>query len=292
MKIGYLILAHKSPNQLKRLVNRLYVSDSVIYIHLDKKTKELDFYEALADKKDVKFIKNNIVANWGGFSLVEATLIGLREMLKNHKDIEYISLLSGLDYPIKSNRYIADYFKKRRGKEFIHFDPFPTKELQDGGMDRIEYYYDYDNNIMRKDKYELEMKAMGVKRKFIKGLKPYHGSQWWSLTRQCLEYVLDYIDNNKEIINFYRYTRFSDEQIFQTVIMNSGFSKNVINNNLRYIDWSNINKKTLHWIDNPPHPKILTASDYNLLIKSRHLFARKFEEEVDRNILDKIDTFL
>lgn len=292
MKIGYLILAHKNATQLERLIKRLYFKDSIIYIHIDKKADISDFTKIIEDKEEVYFVRNRISANWGAFSLVEATINGLKEMLSKNNEIEYISLLSGQDYPIKKNEDIISFFKDRKGKEFIHFAPFPTKELINGGMDRIEYYYDYDNKIMKKDQYEIEMKLISVKRKFIKNMNPYHGSQWWSLTRQCVEYVLNQIDKNREIVNFYRYTRFSDEQLFQTIIMNSKFSKNVVNRNLRHIDWSTVDRSKLDWINNPPHPKVLSMSDYNSLIKSRNLFARKFDENIDNAIIDMIDSFL
>lgn len=292
MKIGYLILAHKNPTQLCRLVDRINIEGSVIYIHIDKKVDISDFINTIKDKEKVHFVNNRISANWGAFSLVEATLNGLKEMLSKYNDIEYISLLSGQDYPIKKSNYIVNFFKERKGKEFIHFDPFPTRELINGGMDRIEYYYDYDNEVMKKNQYEIEMKLMGIKRDFIENMRPYHGSQWWSLTRECVEYVLDHIDKNKEITNFYRYTRFPDEQIFQTIIMNSKFSSKVVNNNLRYIDWSTVDRAKLDWLRNPPHPKVLLISDYNSLLRSRCLYARKFDENVDSEIIDKIDSFL
>lgn len=292
MNIGYLILAHKNPEQLGRLVDRLCFSGSFIYIHVDKKVDISDFTKAINMKEGVHFVNNRVSANWGAFSLVEATINGLKEMINNNKDVEYISLLSGQDYPIKKNNEIINFFEGRKGKEFIHFDSFPTKELINGGMDRIEYYYDYDNEVMKKDQYEIEMKSMGIKREFIENMKPYHGSQWWSLTRECVKYVLDYVDANREVINFYRYTRFSDEQIFQTIIMNSKFSQDVVNNNLRYIDWSNIDKTKLDWIKNPPHPKVLSILDYPSLLKSRSLFARKFDKNIDKVILNRIDSIL
>lgn len=250
------------------------------------------FINTINEKARIYYVKNRISANWGAFSLVEATLNGLKEMLSNHTDIDYISLLSGQDYPIKQNKIILEYLSENKEKEFMHFDPFPTNELPNGGMDRIEYYYDYDNNFMRKDQYEIEMKSLGIRRNFIENMRPYHGSQWWTLSRQCVEHVLDYIEHNKEIINFYRYTRFSDEQVFQTIIMNSNYAKNVVKNNLRHIDWSSVDLTTLDWIDNPPHPKVLTISNLKSLLKSKHFFARKFDDTIDGKILDELDKFI
>ncbi|MCR4436803.1 MAG: beta-1,6-N-acetylglucosaminyltransferase [Clostridiales bacterium] len=295
MLTAYLILAHKSPNQLKRLVARLSSENSHIFIHLDNKTVNvLDYFSIANEVKNVYFIANRVIVNWGAYSMVQATLNGLQQIMDTGIPFDYIHLLSGEDYPIKPNSYIQDFFNRNKGAEFLSYSAFPTPDLPGGGMDRIEYYYDFDNpdtsyNSPNYDVYEREMKQKGIKRKFIEGMKPYHGSQWWSLTANCIRYVLKTVGENSEITNFYRYSKFSDEQFFQTIIMNSEFSKKVINNGLRYIDWRNVDIKDIDWVNSPPHPKILTTMDFPLLYKSPALFARKFDEKVDSNILNMID---
>ena len=55
----------------------------------------------------------------------------------------------------------------------------------------------------------------------------------------------------------------------------------VLNDNLRYIDWS---KKGV------PLPTILTVEDADNLLNSSKLFARKFDIESNEAILDLIDS--
>lgn len=291
MRIAYLILAHKNPSQLKRLVDRISAEETSIFIHLDKKIKDTSEYDKIAaGKSNIHFISNRIPVHWGAFSMVRATLNSLQEIVNTGVQYEYISLLSGQDYPLKDNSFIKDYLSKNKGKEFLQHDVFPTGQLSGGGMNRVEYYYNFDrqNNF----DYESEMKLRGIKRKFIEGMVPYHGSQWWTLTGACVNYILDQVKSNKEITNFYRYTMFSDEQFFQTIIMNSRFADGVINDNLRYIDWSNIIWKKNMWTSNPPHPKNLTMADLPVLSASPKFFARKFDESEDAEVLDKLDNIL
>jgi hypothetical protein len=291
MRIAYLILAHKNPMQLKRLINVLRCDTDTFYIHIDAKVN-LDAFKFLEGLDNVHLIKKRVDIHWGAYSMVKATLNGLEEIVQSDTGCDYVSLISGQDYPIKNNKEIHEFLELNKGKEYLYFIKLPTWELPYGGMDRVEYYYNYDNEVYHSNEYEIEMKVRGIKRKFIEGMIPYHGSQWWSLTIQCVNYILELINNNKDIINFYRYSKFPDEQFFQTVIMNSPFSDKTVCDNLRLICWPSFNWKEVDWYKNPPHPLTLTVKDFNSIKKSQKFYARKLDEDVDADILDLIDTLI
>lgn len=61
--------------------------------------------------------------------------------------------------------------------------------------------------------------------------------------------------------------------------MNSKSKKNLINN-LFYIDWENRNST---------HPRVFVKSDFERLVESSKLFARKFDSTKDADILDLLD---
>lgn len=292
MRLAYLILAHKNPGQLQRLIGRLSNNYTDIFIHLDQKVEDkAAFLNNLSLFKNVFIIKQQVDIKWGAFSMIQATLNSLTEMVE-YGIYDYVSLLSGMDYPAKSNAEIMNFFIKNNGTEFLYYRENPSPELPLGGSDRFEYYYDYDSMVTNKNEYELEMRARNIKRPFITGMKPYHGSQWWSLTGRCIGYLLKAVESNKDIINYYRYTKFPDEQFFQTIIMNSEFGRSTVNNNLRYIDWSNVNWSTINWATSQPHPKTLVINDFYRLKYSGMLFARKFEENTDAAVLNLIDNLL
>ena len=79
-----------------------------------------------------------------------------------------------------------------------------------------------------------------------------------------------------------KYTWGSDEFLIATIVMNSPFKDQVINNNLRCITWS----------DGIANPKVLTVSDLNLLKSSSKFYARKFDITIDTGILDEIDALI
>lgn len=71
-----------------------------------------------------------------------------------------------------------------------------------------------------------------------------------------------------------------DELFLQTFVEMGNFGDRVKNDNLRYIVFDrNIDNK---------HPRTWTSKDYNVLMNSNYFFARKFDEKVDKYIIDKI----
>lgn len=281
MEIAYLILAHKNPEQLERLVDRLKCDGTDFFIHIDKKTRPIFNLDKLSEiDNKVNFIES-IDIYLGGFSLTKVILNGFKEILKKDKKYDYIVLLSGQDYPIKPNEYIKNFFEKNKGKEFIAYNPIPTVNwISDNyGWDRIEYYYDVDVNMAEGKDYNEVMEARGVKRKFLDGVEPYGGSAWFALTYNCVEYIVDFINKNEHFIQFYKYTKFSHEMLFHTTILNSHFAENVKNINIHYMDWSCNGGN-----------KILREENMVNIYISECLFARRFDIYIDKKILNEIDS--
>ena len=100
-----------------------------------------------------------------------------------------------------------------------------------------------------------------------------NGSNWFSITHDTACYVLNKYNNYKK---YFRHTLCPDEIFLQTILINSPDISRIIDENLRYIDW------------NRGNPYILKQEDYNMLMDSNKLFARKFDINVDRNIILKI----
>ena len=289
MKIAYLILAHINPGQLKRMIQRLHTANTWVYIHLDSKTPYTADFSAMAQElPNAFFISRRVNISWGAYSIIKAVLYGLQEIINSGIRFDYIHLMSGFDYPIKDIDHIFKFFTSNAGREFIHYRQLPIGEFYEGRMDRVWYYYDYDNihsafGSPGSCAYEAEMRRRGIKRSFIRGMKPYHGSTWWCLTGNCVKYILDAVNRNCEIENFFRYTKFPDEQFFQTLVMNSPFAQNALSENLWYLDWSEVNAS---------HPKTLDMGDFPALTHTPALYARKLDDRNGSQLFDRIDRLL
>lgn len=265
MKIAYLVLAHKAPEQIIRLINRLNYKDTYFFIHIDKNASDSVYrpvYKEFKKCKNVFFIKR-IKCAWADFSLVQATINGIKEVLNSGIDINYTILLSGQDYPIKTNEYIKTFLENKKGSCYIYNFSMPKPGWHNGLIHNIPKEYTLSSEIENL----------------------YGGSQWWGLTKECLEYIIDFIDKNKGYVDYCKKMFVPDEIFFHSIIMNSRYKDNVINDGLRYIDWDSM----------PPpknHPATLSEKYFPILSASPHLFARKMDMEFDANIFELIDNNL
>ena len=104
----------------------------------------------------------------------------------------------------------------------------------------------------------------------------YYGSQWWTLTYECAKEIYDILLKG-EYIDYYKGSLIPDESIFQTIYMNSRF-KDKYYDKLTYVNWKGqIN-----------HPKTFTIEDCDELKKVNYLMARKFDEDFDDIIINKL----
>ncbi|WP_300370948.1 beta-1,6-N-acetylglucosaminyltransferase [Brachyspira sp.] len=269
-KICFLILAHKNHNQIMRLINYIK-KDFDIYVHIDKKSKV-----NIKSFDNVKIYKE-MVTYHGDISLVKASLFLLREAFKNNHD-RYL-FISGQDIPLKTNREIINFFNIHKDKEFISYENIRNNDHIYNEMSfRLNTY-----NFGKLYRLILHRKI----RKFLSDLaiikrttpeNIYYGSQWWNLTNNAVKYILDYDENNPNFLKRFNYTWGSDEFFFQSILLNSPFKDNCVNDNLRYIVW------------NGGAPLNLKIKDYDCIKNNinNNIFARKFDETIDNDIIDKL----
>jgi hypothetical protein len=82
--------------------------------------------------------------------------------------------------------------------------------------------------------------------------------------------------------DFYRNTLIADASFFQTVLMNGKFKLTIILDDKREIDWVESSDIKLR-------PRIFLTADSEILINSKNLFARKFDENTDSDILSILE---
>jgi Core-2/I-Branching enzyme len=304
MRIAYIIIAHKCPDLLIRLVHRLHTPRSIFLIHVDKRTARKQYYEMASGLNHLPNVillpRNN--CHWGDFGHVRATLTGLKYLFNNHIEFDYVMLLTGQDYPIKPNDYIASFLMEANGKEFISYYNFPNPYWGEDVLPRrIELWHfrfleDWPFRMLRafvhlptNKQFNSRIKSiifssvnmMFSKRKLPGVMKPFGGPGYWCITRRCAKFINTFVDNNSKFVKFFKYVDCPDEIFFHTIIMNSSLSCNVINNDLRCID-----------ISEKKGPRIWQKHDLQILAQSNALIARKFDTAIDSEILNLIDTTL
>lgn len=318
MKHAYLIQAYHQPLMLKKLVAALNSEAAFFFIHIDAKFDVTPFYKALENIKNVQFVEKRIRVNWMGFSAVQAQLELIRAASR-FQHFDYYSLLSGSDYPIKSNQQIEEFLTGNH-TEYISYWKLTDRP---SWLDKIEYHYLIDRFPIRNYYPKITLRGLYwraffrlkpylPKRLPLAGITPYGGSQWWTLTHDCIELIQSYLDSHPEFFQAYRNTLSPDEMVFQTIALNSKFAAAAQNFsqyeewsratsdadklsetkmlpedsfNLRYIDWSGNAKIN----GDRGWPATLDDRDFESLKHSEALFARKFDAQRSAGLLDRID---
>jgi hypothetical protein len=297
MKIAYLITAHNQPSHLHRLVDALNTNNSAFFIHLDNKSDIREFKPEIYPK-NVKFLDNRIRVNHGGFSLVQA-MIQLIKTAFNADDFDYFQFLSGWDYPIKSTKFIYDFLSQSYPTNFINF--YQLTKSADFVENITKYYYiDLVGNspsFMEKPlkTFQYILKKTKYDRPFIPGMVPYRGSCWFCLNILTITYIINFLgtDNGRRYYNYFKMTQCADEIFFHTIVLNSPLAEFCrFYNGDEYAMSKNENKAYLHYIDwdqKRENPAIFDLNDFQTLMNSSALYARKFSETKSSLLLDLID---
>lgn len=297
MKHAFLILAHQDIEQLFRLIVALDSECSLFYIHWDKKQEHVlrlsSCFHKLQKKNNVFFVES-INVYWGGVSSVIATIELLKAAVQSSETV-YFHLLSGIDYPLKPLSFIFDFFAENNHNYLLYI---PEECRCEYYINRY-YFYDTDYMDVRGDIVGYKKRMMhnlllllqrstfllvqkfGLRIRKKNPMKYYHGSNWFSFTRDAVNYILERVSNEAWILKRFKYTAVSDESFFTMLIMDNPRLRNtVINDDLRLkMPDGTLNRGGC----------IRVEKDFEFIKNSSALFGRKFRTGVSDRLLDSID---
>lgn len=274
---AYLIMAHHQFAFLKELLLSLDDERNDIYLHIDQKASNFDFL-AFSNilKKSALYFTERLNVHWGGYSQTACELVLLKASVPRH--YTYYHLLSGSDFPLKTQDEIHQFFKEHAGKEFLHFDtPNPVPQIQE----RISLYHFFrESSCPLAEPLDMILtrlqRLLHVNRLRGQALSLQKGANWFSITHDFAAYVLSH---ENWILKHFRHSVCADELLLQTLAVNSPFMEQVFDpfgehtslGNLRYIDWERGSENS---------PYTFQKEDAEFLRSLPHLFARKFEQNI------------
>ena len=276
-KHAYLIIAHNQPKLLQTLLTLIDDERNDIYIHIDLKSDINLFSDIKVQKSKLIYIPR-IKISWGDISQIKAELALFEAAITSGIKYDYLHLISGVDLPLKNQDYMHSFFEKHNGTEYLGFASYPDSKTETDK--RTKYYhilqeYGKNNNKLLRYSASLIRKAFIIFQKLLHIQRKYDfefrmGTNWCSVTYNFAKYL---VSKKDFILQNFRQTTCCDEVYKQTIMYNSPFYKNVFqcenqfHQCLREIDW------------NRGNPYTYTEEDFDMLIKSDNLFARKFSEE-------------
>jgi hypothetical protein len=312
MNIAYCLIVWNKPELLQRIVDRLNQPNVHFYIHVDTKSTHLDQFKAIFKNYETVTILSVYTVYWGGISQVKTHLHMLQLAASSKYDFKYFVLLSGQDYPIKTNAYINDFFanshcdflsynriedlsvKYKLKYAHLHFLEFKYLNPKDPHLNKTLYYL-YHGLYRRLVNY-LPQRA------FYKNYIPYFGSTWTALTQATVKYVLQFVENHPDYMRYMSRVEFPSEMFIHNILLNSERKSNVCDYEV-FIEWLKNKKqgekfepsysslKFMDWSDRgkASKPAVLDISYFDEIKADMNLFARKVDDKISLELLNRID---
>lgn len=278
MKHALLITAYKDFELLYRMIKQYcnqYQFDC--YIHVDKKSfVSKAWIQKIESLGHVKVIQKYRI-NWGSY-LHPKAFVELLKMAKDDSDYDFYHFISANTFVGKSPKEVDTFFENNKEKNFIEIIPFKGTESEKAIEEWYKYYhypflYNKKGRLHRLwDYFEMYyirlQKKLGVCRNVDFSFKGY---VYCHINKEFAAYLLSYLEAHKEYFNLVKYCHVGEEFFFQNIIMNSPYSKSVVNNSLIFDDWSPERER----------PAILNMDDYEKYKQSEKIFLRKIEDRED-----------
>lgn len=307
LQLLYGVLTHDNANATIRLIEALHEEGHSFVVHVDGKPSSEETYEqiaAYASTRDYVHILSHphrVRVNWGGFSMVNATMQILKYAfaidrprnppLKFHKFVH----IASTSYPIKSNtairRTIASYPLDANMVNVVFKPTNPSSHSW-------HYFVECDDAVHRI--YRLPPQTEDANGE---GIDLYTSSQWFVLSREFAKYLAQAVPGTfvHQFLEYAEHVVVADETFFGTVLRNTPFCHKHHNDNFLHVQfdrWENEIKEAQRderkcLFPDPDHcgrsPTTMTLDYVGVLELSGYLFARKFLDEVDSQIKDVID---
>ncbi|MDV2996431.1 MAG: hypothetical protein N4J56_006085 [Chroococcidiopsis sp. SAG 2025] len=299
MKICYFIQSHKNPEQICRLIRAIKQGNpnSQVLVNHNFGISNLDLRD-VGNYSGIELLQRSKSIKRANSSILETYLEAIRLLGDRGFDFDWLICLSGQDYPTQPISKIEQFLSKTEYDGFIrYYDPLAEKSAwNEKSIQRFFHQYvqlpDSTAWLLRKYsgkiehytplivKWRYSMVGLKTKTPFDRNFKCYRGWYWNTLSRNCIKFLINYLSEHPNILRYYKRTIGPEESLIQTVLVNSQ-QFNLCNDDKRYYDYP---------LELGGYARLLTVTDYPSVTNGNFHFARKFDAEIDSEILDLLDT--
>ncbi|WP_223421021.1 DUF5928 domain-containing protein [Tateyamaria pelophila] len=275
-RIAYILLCHKDPVAIIRQAERLTAVGDYMSIHFDARANPVHFHQihdALKDNPNVTFARRRIRCGWGEWSLVRATLYAVESAVAAFPRATHFYMLSGDCMAIKSAQYVHRFLDDNDADFIESVDYFENDWIKTGMKEERLIYRHYFNERTQKRRFYASFnlqRRFGLTRDIPADIQVQIGSQWWCLRRETIEAVLDFTQQRRDVMRFFRTTWIPDETFFQTIVRHLVPEAEIRNRTLTFLMFTDYGMPVNFYDDH-----------YDLLLSQDYLFARKISPEAN-----------
>ncbi|HWA82069.1 MAG TPA: beta-1,6-N-acetylglucosaminyltransferase [Fimbriimonadaceae bacterium] len=255
MSLAYFVTAHKNPQQVGRLLRAIQGKSMVV--HYDLKAPEKDrreMAEIVAKVPGAHLAKTPRKVEWAAWSLVQAELDGIRELLETDSSWTHFIPLSGQCFPLVRPEVVEAFSESHPGQSFLEL--FDAETVWGAGETKARYRRAHTRRGRRRISLPIPLPPLDA--------QIFGASQWKILSREACAYLIG--PETAPLRRHFQRTWVPDEAYFATALMTSPLAPRTQAAHKHYIDWST-----------PNPPKILGMEDLPKLEASEAFFARKLE---------------
>jgi hypothetical protein len=301
--VAYVVLSHRNPGQVLRLVRALREGPGArVVVRHDQSRSRLAAADVEAAGGDL--VEDDMELEWGGWSQLELIVACLRHAGELEPD--WTLVLSGQDYPLRplheieaglaaceadarlgSVREIATRPGAGGDEEFFlrcayrHYRRPAALPHLPRALRPLVYVRDLPPLVGLRRPSSLGRDLQGPLLRGPSGrgrLHLYSSADWLTLGSRALAIVLD-AHQNARFRRFFRRVAVPSESFFATVLLNQP-ELTIERDNRRFASFA---------APGAPHPDTLAAADLDRALASGADFARKFDAAVDARPLDLLD---
>jgi hypothetical protein len=301
MRVVYFIQSHREPAQIYRLAETLRRGSArgIIVVQHHARDFALD-WKPLQHLPDVRqFFARGEQLRSDYSCQVEPYLDVIQWLDRERIDYDWIVNLTAQDYPIKPVADLEALLERSEADGYLRFwdvlspaSPWSARKAKaryyhrywrlPEGSERVLHAVRFLTAILPIHFYLVYGPWVGVRRlrtPFRDGFRCYGGWAWYALRRDTARYLNRFLRERPDVEAHYRATVTSEESLVPTILVNSRQFR-LVNDDLRYIDYSNADRGA---------PRVLTAADLPMLATGPWYLARKFDYGTGREVLDRID---
>ncbi|XP_007907009.1 beta-1,3-galactosyl-O-glycosyl-glycoprotein beta-1,6-N-acetylglucosaminyltransferase 3-like [Callorhinchus milii] len=295
--IAFSIVIHENVEMFERLLRGIYTPQNVYCIHVDRKSSGKFFLavravaSCFANVFLTRKLEDVVYASW---SRVQADLNCMEDLLKSQVQWKYLLNLCGMDFPIKTNAEIVRKLIELNGKNSLESEtPSGIKRK------RWEFHHEIKTSVSRTDQ---KKSPPPIKTPM------FTGNAYFVVSREFVSHLF----SNPEIQNFMKWSEdtYSPDEHFWATLQriptvpgsyppNSKYHMSDMASIARLVKWSYLEGNI--W-EGAPYPKcsgthrhavcVYGLGDLNWILQQHHLFANKFDPDVDDIALQCMEEYL
>ncbi|XP_021007995.1 beta-1,3-galactosyl-O-glycosyl-glycoprotein beta-1,6-N-acetylglucosaminyltransferase [Mus caroli] len=296
--IAYSIVVHHKIEMLDRLLRAIYMPQNFYCIHVDRKAEEffLDAVQGIASCFDNVFVASQlesvVYASW---SRVKADLNCMKDLYRMNANWKYLINLCGMDFPIKTNLEIVRKLKCSTGENSLETEKMPPNKEE-----RWKKRYTVVDG-------KLVNTGIGKAPPPLK-TPLFSGSAYFVVSREYVGYVLEN-ENIQKLMEWAQDTYSPDEFLWATIQRipevpgsfpsSHKYDLSDMNAIARFVKWQYFEGDVSNGAPYPPcagvHVRsvcIFGAGDLSWMLRQHHLFANKFDMDVDPYAIQCLDEHL